>query len=338
MVTIRDVAARAKVSVGTVSRVLNQHPAVRPPVRDAVLAAIAELGYQPNSIARSLRAARTRTIGLMVNDLRNPITVAFLREVEDAAEGAGYTVLVAESRSDVETERLHLQAMLDRRVDGLLCSPVRSVREVQQLAQAAGVPLVLVHQRAPHASVPTAFVDEQAAMTAALDHLVNLGHRRIAMLHVGTQAASGPRRMLVQDYLEKRGLATPGADELHRSFGSPEECVAAVVDVMALPNPPTAMFVGAHDFVADALIALRQLGRRVPDDISIVGFGDSRWAEAMSPSISVINASQRQHAITAVDLMTRIIAGDADVPQSVGCASEFYARESCGAVGMGGAK
>ncbi len=330
MVTIHDVAVHARVSVGTVSRVVNEHPSVRPPVREAVLTSIRELGYQPNLLARNLRSARTKTLGLIVGDLNNPVYLSLLRGIEDAARAAGYTAVVAESRNDVEVESLHLQALLDRRVDGLLCAPVQSIRTVGQRAEAAGVPVVMVSQRVAHPTVPTAYVDEVGAIQTAMESLVGLGHRRIAVLHGAGGSGGRARAEVVRKYLESRGLADTCPSQLLWNFGRGSELESLVTKLLASDNPPTAIVVGSHQFLPDLLLGLRRAKKACPADVSLVAFGDSRWAEAMTPAVSVIASDQRQHAAQAVELLLRIMDGDESAPRSARMESVFIPRASCG--------
>ena len=332
MVTIHDVARHAQVSVGTVSRVLNDNPSVRAPIKEAVLSAIAELDYSPNVLARNLRRSSTKTLGLIVNDLNNPASVTLLRGAEDAAREAGYTVVIAESRGDVEMESLHLQALLDRRIDGLLCAPVRSIDFVARKAEAAGVPIVMVAQRVAHTTVPSVYVEESTAIAAAMESLLALGHRRFAVIHVSGNAAGRARSEVVQRYLAAHGVGGPKPPQVLWSFSRGSECEALVAKVLSGPEPPTALIVGGHQFLPGVLLGLRSAGKSAPHDVSLLSFGDSRWAEATSPAISVITSDQRQHAIDAVGMLLRLIDGAESAPTSIRTESVFTSRASCGPV------
>ncbi|MGE3076088.1 MAG: LacI family DNA-binding transcriptional regulator [Dehalococcoidia bacterium] len=330
MVTIQDVARHAGVSVGTVSRVLNEHPTVRPNVRATVLESISELDYRPNSIARDLRRSRTRTIGLMVNDLNNPPSVALLRGTEDAAREAGYTVVIAESRSDIETEALNLKVLLERRVDALLCVPVHSVDALAERAEAAHVPLAILNQRSPHRRVATGYVDENAAIVAALECMTGLGHRRFAMLHPTGSASGRSRTERVRQYLSAQGFLGPSSGQLLWSFLDGDDCERLVTKLLTVPEAPTALVVGAHQYIPDVLRAVKAANKRIPFDVSVVAFGDSTWASAFSPSISVIAFDQRQHAIDTTRMLLSILDGESSTT-SVPATAEFIQRESCAA-------
>lgn len=328
MVTIREVAERAGVSLGTVSRVLNNHPSVRPAVRAKVNVAIQALGYVPNPAAQSLRSARTRTIGLIVPDLLSSMTVELVRGVEDAVRPLGYALLVAESRFDPAHEAIHITNLLDRRVDGLLISPLESVSAVERAVTPSGIPTVLIQLRQPRRELPSAFVDEGPAIRSAVAELVAAGHRRVAFVHSAARVAGGRhRRELFRGTMAEHGI-TEG-DELDGVFSDAEGCRRLVIELLRRPNRPTALVVGVHQFVPAALRAIREAGLEVGRDLSVIAFGDSEWARSMSPALSAIFVDQREHAEGAVDLLMRVMSGDRSGPMSIRSESVFIRRESC---------
>lgn len=329
MVTIRDVAGRAGVSLGTASRVLNGNPSVRDHVRTAVEDAIRDLNYVPNAAARTLRSARTQTIGLIVDDMLNPMTVRLLRGVEDAAQQAGYTLLVAESRRDEQLEATHISKLIDRQVDGLLCSPTGAIASVGRLVQRAGVPTVLLQLRKATREFPTVYVDEAPAVAAAMSHLAGLGHQRIALVHSTSRAAGGRhRRELVRLQRLRHGLGD--GPDLDRAFTDGPECSATVRELLQASGRPTALIVGIHQFVPAALHAIRNEHLQVGEDVSLVVFGDSDWVRAMSPALSVIAVDQEEHARLAVGLLLDTMNGLSSPSRGIRTESVFINRESCG--------
>ena len=332
MVTIRDVAERAGVSLGIASRVLNDHPTVRPAVRASVQQAIHDLGYVPNPAARSLRGARTHTLGLVVPDLLSPMTVALIRGVEDAAAVAGYTLLVAESRLDPHLEETHIANLLDRRVDGLLCSPIRSIAAVERSVKrpdGSTLPTVLLQLRKPRREFLTAYVDEGHAIEACCADLVELGHGRVAIVHSSSRAAGSRfRAELMRAALRERGISE-GA-ELDHMFSDGPECYRVVRELLARPDRPTAMLVGIHQFVPSALQAIRDSGLAFPADLSLVVFGDSEWARAITPALSAIVVNQQEHAAGAVHLLLGLMGGETPVSRQFRSESVYLARGSTG--------
>ncbi|MCC6960624.1 MAG: LacI family DNA-binding transcriptional regulator [Dehalococcoidia bacterium] len=333
MVTIRDVAERANVSLGTVSRVLNGHPAVRPVAREAVGRAIAELGYVPNPAAQSLRRMKSHALGLVIPDLLSPMTVTLTRAVEDVAGRAGYTVFVADSRLDEGLEASHIARLLERRVDGLLVSPVQPIAAVERCVSKMGrVPTVLVQLRKPVREFPTAFVDEQPAVYECAEHLVSLGHRRVAVLHSGSRAGGGRfRRDLIRGALAERGIT--GGGDLDRSFAETGECYAAAMAALNGPERATAILVGVHKFVPPVLRAIRDANLRIPDDVSVVSFGDSDWAESISPPLNVVVVDQAAHAEGAMALLLKAISGEPLRERHFRSESIYVRRGSVGPAG-----
>jgi LacI family transcriptional regulator len=299
--------------------------------------AIRDLGYVPNPAARSLRSHRTRTLGLIVPDLLSPMTVALVRGIEDAAGAAGYALLVADSRLDPRIEEAHISDFLDRRVDGLLCSPLQSIAAIERGTQRPDgltTPIVLLQLRRPRREFVTAFVDEGQAIEHCSDHLVSLGHQRIAMVHSASRAAGGRhRRDLLRAALQCRGIS--GGAELDRVFTDGTECYRQVSELLVLPDGPTAMLVGIHQFVPPTLQAIRDARLRIPEDVSLVVFGDSDWARASSPPLSTIVVDQQEHAAGAVRLLLELIAGRHEAPRSFRSESVYVARGSVGAAREG---
>lgn len=331
MVTIRDVAERANVSLGTVSRVLNGHPSVRPASRAAVHQAIADLGYVPNPAARSLRSAKTHTLGLVVPDILSPMTVRLVREVEDAGQEAGYTVFVTESRMDPRLEETHIANLLELRVDGLLISPIQSIATVERCVSRAGnrVPTVLLQLRRPRREFPTAYVDEEPAIESCAQQLVELGHKRVAILHSASRAAGGRfRRDLLRSALSRHGIA--GGDDLDHMFWHPAECYQAARAVLCGPNRATAILVGIHGFVPPTLQAIRDANLRIPEDVSLIAFGDSDWAQAASPPLSVIVVDQHVHAAGSMNLLLRMLRGEQLAERHFRSESIYLRRNSVG--------
>lgn len=336
MVTIRDVSERANVSLGTVSRVLNGHPSVRPAVRNAVNEAIRELGYVPNPAARSLRSAKTHTLGLVVSDFLSPMTVTLVREVEDAGADAGYTVFVTESRMDPQLEETHIRKLLELRVDGLLISPIQSIATVERCIShaAARVPTVLIQLRRARREFPTAYVDEGLAIEDCVNHLAGLGHERVAILHSTSRAAGGRfRRDLLRSALGNRGIT--GGDDLERTFSEPAECYRAASEVLRGPNRATAILVGIHKFVPPTLQAIRDAGLTIPGDVSLIAFGDSDWAQAGAPPLDVIVVDQHEHASGAMQLLLQLLRGDNPAARNFRSESIYVRRESTGPASVG---
>src|ERR671933_485699 len=194
-VTIRDVARRAGVSPMTVSRVINDSAGVRPETRGRVEQAIAQLGYVPSRLARGLSAQRTGTLALIVPDVANPFFTLIVRGAEDVARRAGYRVILCDTRADLAIEREVIEEMLAHRVEGLLIAPVsdRSREHLRRLAK-FGVPFVLIDRTVTGVDADAVLGDSATGARRLVEHLISLGHRRIAMIVESDEVSTAPDR------------------------------------------------------------------------------------------------------------------------------------------------
>src|SRR5579884_3285251 len=195
-VTIRDVARLAKVHPGTVSRALNEETRalVNPETADRVIKIAEELGYRANRIARGLKTSRSHTIGVLIPDITNPLFPPILRGIEDRLDTAGYISLIVNTDNDAKRERIYLDAMRARQVDGFISATARLDRELLDELAEAGTPLVLVNRSLEDESVPAVTVDDRRGMSLAVEHVVALGHKRIGHVAGPQNLSTGHRR------------------------------------------------------------------------------------------------------------------------------------------------
>lgn len=325
-VTIADVARLAEVSLGTVSRVMNHNPTVRPATRKAVLAAIAELGYRPNMNARNLRSQKTRAVGLLFTDLTQALVSQAIRGVEMALQPHGYAVLVGDSRSDPQVERESFDNLIDRRVDGLLWFPAERRAVIEPMAVAVGIPIVLFGQTSPSAVLPTAMVDENPAFYAMAAHLAELGHRRFGFIGSGATVRGRLRRL--ETALGRSGLSRDPRFEV--SVPMREQCYDAVRSMLARDPRPTALLATPHDMVPPTVRAIRDAGLAIGRDVSVIGFGDTEWATALDPPLSVISVDYTTHARDAATVLLQHIDGIESAPRVVRHQSVYVRRGSVG--------
>ncbi|CCH33739.1 LacI family DNA-binding transcriptional regulator [Actinosynnema sp. NPDC047251] len=309
-ITIRDVARRAQVSVATVSRALTTPDLVRAETRSRVLAAATELGYRPNRAARGLITGRTGNIGIVVPDLGDPVFTAVLKAAQARAAQADYAVFVAGGDEDPATEVKLVHAMA-KQVDGVLvCAPASTD---EQVAEAAGATsLVLLDRDLP--GVPAALLDGAGGAEQVVDHLVALGHRRVAVLD-GPRASWSNRQ-------RRRGLAAArarhGVDLVDLGPFAPSYEGGTRAADLALAGDVTAI-VAYDDIMASGVLArLRDRGVPVPGEMSVTGFGDLPYAELCSPPLTTVAVPLAAAGRTAVAmLLAGFDAQDADVPRVV---------------------
>jgi DNA-binding LacI/PurR family transcriptional regulator len=268
--TIHDVASRAGVSKSLVSLAMRGSPKVSDASREAIMKAAAELGYRPNAAARSLADRRSRTVGVLVLDLHNPVFAEILDGIQSEVRGHGYSTMLVSGDADPERERAELDKLLEFQVEGLILVSHRlSPTGLRRIA--AEVPTVVVTRDDIHGPrIDTVSNDDVAGASLAVQHLIGLGHQRITHLSGGDNPAAagreqGYRASMRAASLARRIRVLPGG--LTDSAG-----YAAAVTAMADPSAPTALFV-ANDIAAlGAIAAVQESGRSVPRDVSVVGY------------------------------------------------------------------
>jgi LacI family transcriptional regulator len=305
-VSIREVAARAGVSVGTVSNVLNRPEIVAKATRDSVHAAIDALGFVRNESARQLRAGRSRIIGLVVLDVANPFFTDMARGVEDEATTSGLSVMLCNSDEQPDRQHRYLDLLEEHRVHGILITPVGEAGERLARLQQRGTPVILVDSQSALGAQCSVSVDDVLGGELAVTHLIETGHSKIAF--VGGPASL--RQVADRHEGAVRALARAGrpAGEL-MVLGTPALNVvggqAAGLQIAAMPGPgrPTAVFC-ANDLVA--LGFLQEMTRqqiRVPDEIAIVGYDDIEFAAAAAVPLSSVRQPRKELGRTAAQLL-----------------------------------
>jgi len=330
MVRLQDVAELAGVSPATVSRVVNAPATVHPDTRARVQEAIRALGYRPSRVARRLRVERgsSALIGLVIPDLQNPFFADLARGVEDHAQREGYTVLIGNADEDAEKEARYLEVMRAESVDGVILPPSHPASPAALELAAAGTPLVCVDRRLAKAKVDTVVVDNVRGAYEATEHLLALGHRRIAFIEGRPQASTSRERLQGwQDALREHGIDPLPA--LQRTGDSRQPSGGALAaELLALPERPTALLVGNSLMTLGALETIHRLGLRIPGDISIVGYDDMPWAMALTPPLTVVRQPGYDLGRQAVELLLHRIRDPARSTTTVMLQPELVVRQS----------
>jgi LacI family transcriptional regulator len=330
-VTLRDVARAAQVHPGTVSRALNAQTRglVNQETAERVIRAAEELGYRPNPIARGLKTNRSFTVGVLVPDLTNPLFPPIVRGIEDRLGAAGYTSLIANTDNDPDRERQDFEAMRARQVDGFITATARLDREF--VAETAGLsePIVLVNRRLEDESLPAVTVDDRDGSRMAVEHVVALGHRRVAHLGGPQALSTGHQRYL--GFLAAMAAAGLEVDERATRFSVAfteaegarvcRELLDGAPDVTAIVAGNDLLALGCYDVLAER-------GRRCPEDVSVVGFNDMPFADRFDPPLTTVHIPHREIGAAAADLLLeRLGDGGGDAPQ-IRLAPTFVARGS----------
>lgn len=334
-VTIYDVAERAGVGIATVSRVLNTSPRVREATRQRVLAAIEELNYYPGAAARTLLSGRTRTIGFILCQSPNRIFAdAFLPEVlrgvGDAVQENGFRVLV-HSVEDVSAPQAYIRLVREKHTDGIILSGPRSDDQQLPRLKAEGFPVVLLGQL-PGSDIPFVDVDNVGAARQAVNHLLGLGHQRIAMITNAPLSYTASRDRLAGYWqaLELAGLTDDERLVRHGDFTAASGA-RAMTELLALSPLPTAVFVASDVVACGVLQVVKQRGLRAPDDIALVGFDDIPLARYLDPPLTTVRLPAYGLGRTASEQLICLLEGEKVTERQVLLEAELVVRESCGA-------
>lgn len=317
--SVRDVAAAASVSVGTVSNVLNRPDRVAPATVARVLAAIEQLGFVRNDAARQLRAGRSRTIGLVVLDLRNPFFTELARGAEERAAEHGLSVLVANSDDNAAREASHLELFEEQRAFGVLMTPVAEPPARLQRLRDRGTPVVLVDHSSPDRSLPSVSVDDVEGGLIAARHLLESGRRRLVFVgkSTGIRQASDRLAGARMAVAETRGATLEVIETETLSVDAGHE---AGQRIMRLPHAerPDAIF-AANDLLAlGALQTLVMTGdAQIPRDISLIGYDDISFSASAVVPVSSIRQPAALIGATAVDLLLADSREAVEQPQIV---------------------
>ena len=313
--TIGDVAERAGVSIATVSRVLSGSPGGRPQTRERVQAAARELGYRPSGVAQSLKRRTTHTLGLIVTDIENPFFPDLVRAVEDAAHAAGYAVLLGNGAEDPGREAAYLELLASRRVDGLIVAASNLPERHDRWLAATALPAVLINCADSGGRLPAILSDNRQGGRLAVEHLVGLGHRRLGLVRGPERhAASSERQAGAEGALAGAEGALAGADEAQPLVVVDGDAHVAGGEaagrLLMEREPETTAIVCYNDLTAIGVLrALRSSGRRVPTDVSVVGFDDIPLASYLDPPLTTIAQQTAVMGRWGVDQLLGRIAG-----------------------------
>lgn len=309
--TLDDVARRAGVSTATVSRALNTPSMVRAETRERVEAAVSTLGYTPHFGGRALASNRTNTIGAVIPTMENAIFARGIQAMEEELSAHGVTLLIATSHYDAGREARQVRALLSRGVDALALIGQDRPESTYQMLHARGVPFVTLWSRAEEGGPLFVGFDNYAAAASMADLVLDHGHRRIAMI-AGVTAGNDRAVSRVQGV--RATLAARGVDLsppfLVEAAYELDAAAAAAGALLSLSPPPSAIICGNDVLAAGALNAARKRGKRVPEDVSIVGYDDIDLSIAVDPPLTTIRVPHRRMGRAAADMLRRMIGGE----------------------------
>ena len=301
VVTLKDVAAASGVSISTASRALDERTTSRSAAAANVRKVAEELGYRRNSFASSLRRGETRTLGVLVPRLSDTVMALMFEELEKTASSRGYFAMVATSGDDRDKERSAAETLLDRNVDGLILATARLDDEL---------PRLLRERRVAHALVlrtdgisPSALGDDEVGGYLAVRHLIDLGHRDIAVVTGPTFTSTGTARLAgARRAMEEAGINPPDKWLLAAGYGI-ENGYTAGEKLLAADRRPTAIFAANDNIAMGVMAAAHRGGITIPDDLALVGYNDTPLSARLPTPLSSVRVPLDQIAATAIDLI-----------------------------------
>ncbi len=325
MTTIYDVARRSGVSPATVSRVLSGRRNVDPELSEKVRAAVAELGYRPNGVARNLRRASTNLWAVVISDIENPFFTSLVRGLEDVAQTEGYHVVLCNSDEDPAKEAAYAGAVLTEQMAGVVISPTSTAEGVQQLAEAK-TPMVLIDRRVEGVEADTVLVDNEHGAAEGVKHLIDGGYSRIACITGPRRVSTAMDRLAGYRAALRAGGIRYDKDLVRHADFREAGGYAAMESLLELPEPPEALFVTNNLMTVGALECLAKKGVRAPADIAIVGFDDIPWADLVVPSLTTVAQPTYELGRTAGLLLKDRIAAPGRPPSTVTLRTELHIR------------
>lgn len=324
MPSIKDVAQAAGVSTATVSRVLADKSKVKEGTREKVLAAVEQLKYRPNLVARSLRVQTTAKIGLVVSDIRNPFFTAISRAVEDAAYEQGYSVLMCNTDENPDKEEMYLNLLHDENVAGVIFSPTQQF-SAKFNSYNSNIPYIMIDRTVKNKNVDMVLLDNVAAAYDLTTHLIENGYRKITGLFGDASTTAPERRRGFQKALKDNELNPVGIHVIAPRIKHGYETTLAL---LAQEEKPDAIFTSNSMLTAGAFRAIRDCKLKVPTDVALVGFDETTWGALVDPPITLIAQPTEEIGRTATELLFQRIEDPTRAPKTVILKGTLIARGS----------
>lgn len=330
--SIKDVAREANVSIATVSRVLNNVDVVNEETKKKVLEAIEKLDYRPNIVARSLKTQRTKTIGIIIPDISNPVYPEIVRGAEDVSNIYQYNIMLCNTDLDPEKELEYLRVLGEKMVDGVIYISNSLESNVSKTIRDSNTPLVLIETNGRETDFPSVVIDNKQAAIDVVEYLIKKGNRRIAYIGTDKQAinASALRYKGYKATLEKNGI--PYDEDLTyfcKYSLKPEDGYDAMNSILSKTKDIDALFCVNDEIAMGAINALRNNGLEVPRDIDVVGFNDTHGAEFFYPRLTTVAQPLYDIGSVATRMLIKKINNEPQDKNLYVLPYEFIERDSC---------
>lgn len=327
MSTIQEVAKEAKVSVATVSRVLNNHPSVSPKTRRRVEEAIRRLQYEPNLLGRNLRRTESRLILVLVPTISNPFYSEIIQGIEEVAQKSGYNILLCTTGSDQEREWIYLDLVKQKLADGVI-SMDPAANQASLISYAQQFPVIQCCEYSEDNEAPYVAIDNRAAAYMAVKHLITSGHRKIALFNTDERFLYARlRKQGFLDALEEAGI-TPRSEWILNLSLSFEDGYRAMKEKLSAEDRPDALFAVSDVLAIGALRALGEAGLKSPEDMALVGFDNIAEASYTTPSLTTVGQPMRKMGQEACRMLIQRIEHQDKPVKSIFLQHELILRES----------
>lgn len=331
-ITLKSIADQLDVSVTTVSRVLNgksERYRISRETQELINSAAKELSYSPNQLARGLRLKRTNTIGYIIPDISNPFFSSIAKSVEKSARKSGYSILLCDSEEDTKIEENLLQLMVDRKVDGLIISPVGlEVNHLLKISQ-KNIPIVLLDRYFPELNLPFVTSDNYKGALEAVNMLIDNGHRRIACIQ--GLINTSPNNDRVKGYIDAHKNHDLMIDKkliVGDSFGEENGYIETKL-LLKQEDQPTAIFAVSNLISLGAIRAISEEGLKIPDDISMVSFDDQPYSRFLSTPMTTVSQQNAQIGQIAIKLLIDQIESNRQLePKGIFLPTKLISRDS----------
>jgi LacI family transcriptional regulator len=329
VVTMKEVAELAGVSITTVSHVVNSTRSVAPETKARVLAAVEQTGYTGDAIARSLVTGGTRTLGVAISLVANPYFAELLRSMEHEITRSGYTLVLADTHDEPSVEQAAVRTLRSRRVDGLILTPSPGAVVLRELRQLQ-IPLVLVDRLTTAQDVDQVGPENIYATSGLVQHLASVGHRRIGMISGIEGLATTTERVLGYRLGLGRAKLTWDPALVVSGSSAAAPAAAALGQMLSEPSPPTAVVAGNNVMLSGVLHECRARGLKVGRDLAVVGYDDVDWADLVDPPVTTVAQPIAEMGRTAVRMLLERIADPSRTATTTRLPATFVHRNSCG--------
>ncbi len=309
-VTLKDIAEKVGVSESTVSRVLNGIPKASKETREEIFRVARELNYTPNEVARSLVTKKTNTIGLIISDLSNLYFSMVADGIESIVAQNDYSLIISTTGGKEQEELKYIRIFKEKRVDGLIYISGKMPQSCEQALQNLDIPVVVV-SRHIHSDLPSVHIDNVQESIKAVQYLIDLGHRNIAMIS-GDYKDIESGALRVKGYkkaLEKNNIEFD-SDLVFEGDFKIDSGIEAMKKILKLKPRPTAVFVGSDEMAVGAIKTIKNAGLKVPDDISIIGFDNNIIARVSDPELTTVGQPESEIGETAMQMLHKLIQGE----------------------------